>query len=382
VRRPAVVVAATLAATLAIPASGIGSAASAKPPTKVGRGEGRLVVLAGRGYVEPSWVKPFERRTGCRVVPRYVASSGELVRRLRAGGARYDVVAAPGDVSLLLVSRKDVAPVNVDLVPGWRDFRPVFRSPRANTVGGVHYGISLQWAPNMLLFNTTKVRPAPVSWGAIYNPAYRGKITVPDTPIQIADAALYLKHAKPALGIRDPYELTRRQFSAALDLLRSQKRLVGRYWSFAAEEVQDFRNGEAVVGSGWPYQLTLLRAARTPVEEALPREGMTGWIDTWMISAQARHPNCAYRWLQHVSTPKVQAEQAVAYGAAPVNPKACPLMDRLQRGSCAAYRLDAPPSYLRSIRFWKTPERTCGFGGRRDCVPYAEWQTAWLRLTG
>jgi putative spermidine/putrescine transport system substrate-binding protein len=340
------------------------------------------VVLAGHGYLEPQWVRPFERRTGCSVVPRYVASSGELVRRMRVGAGRYDLVAAPGDVSLLLVSGRSVAPVNVGLVPGWKDFRPAFRSPRASTVAGVHYGVSIQWAPNILLVNTERVQPSPLGWGAIYSPAHRGAITVPNNPIQIADAALYLMRARPALGIRDPYELTRPQFDAALALLRRQKPLLLRYWSFAADEIQDFRNGDAVVGASWPYQLTALKTANVPVGDVLPREGMTGWIDTWMISAKARHPSCAYRWLQHVSTPTVQAQQAVSYGAAPVNPKACPVMNRLQPGSCSDYRLDAPPSYVRSIRFWKTPEARCGFGGRRDCVPYAEWQAAWLRLTG
>ena len=49
-------------------------------------------------------------------------------------------------------------------------------------------------------------------------------MTVPDNPIQIADAALYLKTTKPSLGITDPYELTQPQFQAAVSLLAQQRR--------------------------------------------------------------------------------------------------------------------------------------------------------------
>ena len=57
------------------------------------------------------------------------------------------------------------------------------------------------------------MKPAPTSWSSIYDSTYKGKITVPDNPIQIADAALYLMKTQPSLGIKDPYELTQSQFN-------------------------------------------------------------------------------------------------------------------------------------------------------------------------
>src|SRR5207253_10540469 len=120
------------------------------------------------------------------------------------------------------------------------------RSPAFNTVAGVHYGVAVQWVQNLLLYNSNKVRPAPMSWGAVYKGNYRGKISIPNSPLQFADAARYLMRAKPGLGIRDPFELTRTQFSAAQTLLKRQKPLVARYWNYAADQVQDFKNGLAV----------------------------------------------------------------------------------------------------------------------------------------
>ena len=59
--------------------------------------------------------------------------------------------------------------------------------------------------------------------------------------------------------------------------------------------------------------------------------------------------------MQYVTTPKVEAQQAIVFGETPVNPKACPYMDKIQKGSCADYHLNEPASYYSKIKFWKTP---------------------------
>src|SRR5205823_1647239 len=154
-------------------------------PTKIGRGEGQLNVIAWEGYTQPQWVKPFERQTGCQVHSKYAGSSDEMVTLMRqGGGSQYDLVSASGDASLRLIRGGNVKPVNVNLIPGWRDFIPQLKSPAHNTVDGKHYGVSLQWGPNTLLYNTSKVGGSPSSWSVLYDPKYRGQITVPDNPIQ------------------------------------------------------------------------------------------------------------------------------------------------------------------------------------------------------
>jgi putative spermidine/putrescine transport system substrate-binding protein len=358
------------------------SSSSAKLPTSVGRGEGQLNVIAWEGYTQPQWVKPFEQATGCQVNAKYAGSSDEMVTLMRqGGGSQYDLVSASGDASLRLIKGGDVQPVNVALIPGWKDFIPQLKSPPHNTVDGKHYGVSLQWGPNTLLFNTRAVTPAPASWSAIYDPRYKGKVTVPDNPIQIADAALYLSRTRPELGITDPYELTPTQLDAAVSLLRSQRPLIKKYWALASDEIDLFKNGDAVVGASWPYQTITLQDSGAPVKDLIPKEGATGWADTWMLSAHAQHPNCAYKWMAWVSTPRVQAEQAISFGETPANTLACPYMDRIQAGACAKYHANAPASYFDSIRFWRTPTKDCG-NGSQDCTDYTTWQQRWTEMKG
>jgi putative spermidine/putrescine transport system substrate-binding protein len=248
-------------------------------------------------------------------------------------------------------------------------------------VKGVHYGISLQWGPNTLLYNTKKVKPAPKTWGVLYSSKFKGKVTVPDNPIQIADAALYLSKTKPALGIKDPYELNQTQFNATVALLKKQRPLVKKYWASAGDEIDLFKNGSTTVGSSWPYQTITLQAAKAPVKDLIPVEGATGWADTWMISAKAKHPNCAVLWIKWVSTPKVQAQQAISFGETPANLKACAIMDKLSKGACAQYHANAPAAYFNSIKFWKTPVKDCG-NGQSNCMDYTKWSAAWTDIKG
>jgi putative spermidine/putrescine transport system substrate-binding protein len=232
----------------------------------------------------------------------------------------------------------------------------------------------------LLLYNTAKEKK-PTSWATLYDSKNKGKITIPDNPIQIADAALYLSKTKPALGITDPFELTKPQLAAAVALLKQQRPLVKKYWGLASDQIDLFKNGGSTLGASWPYQYSQLLAAKAKVGTVIPKEGVTGWLDTWMLSSKAKHPNCAYKWMQYITTAKPQAQQAVYYGETPVNKKACKIMDTLSKGSCDQYFANAPESYYRSIKFWKTPVADCG-NGKTNCTDLKAWTTAWQQIKG
>ncbi|HEX3982566.1 MAG TPA: ABC transporter substrate-binding protein [Acidisoma sp.] len=372
----------TAAMIVSLSLPGMQAASAAEPLATIGQGEGALNVVAWEGYAQDDWVKPFEAKTGCKVNRKYAGSSDEMVALMRSGGGgQYDLVSASGDATLRLIYGHNVQPINIALIPAWKDFIPALQGPSFNTVNGVHYGVSYEWGPNTLLYNTQKVMPAPTSWSVIYDEANKGKITVPDNPIQIADAALYLSKTDPSLGITDPYELTQPQMDAVVALLKKQRSLIRKYWALASDEIDLFRNGDVTLGAAWPYQTNTLQAAKVPVADTLPQEGVTGWADTWMVSAKAPHPNCAYEWINYVTTPFVQAQQAIYFGETPANTKACAEMDKQQPGACHQYHADAPASYFDQIRFWKTPLKSCG-NGKSDCLDYGAWQRAWQEIKG
>ena len=198
---------------------------------EVGEGEGELNILAWPGYAEAGkndptydWVTPFEEKTGCKVNVKEFGTSDEAVSLMQR--RRYDVVSASGDATLRLIAAGDVEPVNTDLVPNYADISPFLKEPGFNSVDGQMYGIPHGWGANLLMYNTEEVKPAPTSWNAVFDGAseYAGKVTAYDSPIYIADAALYLMNTQPDLGIKNPYALDEDQLAAAVDVLKEQKR--------------------------------------------------------------------------------------------------------------------------------------------------------------
>jgi putative spermidine/putrescine transport system substrate-binding protein len=381
--------AALLTSIAMLPTGGTAGASNGTPPTQgdpvlqtVGKGEGQLNLIAWEGYAQPEWVNPFEKATGCHVNAKYAGSSSEMVSLMaNGGGHQYDAVSASGDADLRLIYGGNVRPINIKLMPNWKNFHNFLQTPAFNTINGHHYGISYEFGPNVLLYSTKVFPRPPTSWSVIYSSKYRGKITIPDNPIQIADAALYLSKTQPSLKITDPYELTSPQFNAAVNLLKQEHPLIKKYWDLASQEISLFQNGEAVVGAAWPYQTNTLKAAGAKVADTIPSQGATGWADTWMLATNAPHPNCAYKWMQWVTTPKVQAEEAIYFGETPANTLACPIMNTLQKNGCAAYHANAPAAYYATIKFWKTPLPTCD-NGQSDCESFTAWQQAWTQIVG
>ena len=201
---------------------GGGGASKSEALQKVGKGEGEVNLVAWAGYVEDGstdpavdWVSDFEKQTGCQVNVKIGNTSDEMVTLMRTG--KYDGVSASGDATLRLIAGGDVDPVNVDLVPNYKDVFPALKNQPWNTVDGVNYGIPHGRGANLLMFNKDVVKPAPDSWRVVFGGApsapYKGKVTAYDNPIYIADAALYLKATQPDLGIDNVYELDEKQFS-------------------------------------------------------------------------------------------------------------------------------------------------------------------------
>jgi putative spermidine/putrescine transport system substrate-binding protein len=379
---------ALLAATMLVAAACGGGGKKVSTLQSIGAGEGALSLVAWVGYTEDGstdpafdWVHPFEQDTGCKVTVKYGNTSDEMVTLMRQG-ATYDGVSASGDATNRLIAHGDVAPINVDLIDGWKDFIPTLQSPPHNTVDGVHYGVSYMYGANVLLYNTEKVVPAPTSWSAVFDPntPYKGHITAYDSPIYIADAALYLK-AHSLLGINDPYELTQEQLDAAVDLLKGQAPNVLRYWALASDEIDLFTSGDLTAGTAWPYTESVLQSDSQPVESVIPSEGATGWADTWMMNAKAAHPNCMYKWMQYASTAEVQAQVAEFYGATPSNTGACSTIETdLGADAAAPYRC-GDDSFVKQLALWKTPLADCG-NGKNDCMDYSVWTQKWTEIRG
>jgi putative spermidine/putrescine transport system substrate-binding protein len=389
-------VALAAAAALAIAACGDddggGDSGAEVPDVKMlealGPGEGKVDLIAWAYYVEDGsndpnadWVTPFEQSTGCDVTVKVANTSDEMVALMQAGG--YDGVSASGDASLRLIYGGLVAPVNTSLLPSYADTFPFLKDRQWNSVDGQMYGMPHGWGANVLMYRTDVVSPAPDSWGAVFdeNSPYKGKITAYDAPIYIADAALYLSKTQPDLKITNPYALDQKQFDAAVDLLKKQKSLIGEYWADYLKYEEASTAGSLVLGTSWQVIVNTLQGADVPVDAVLPKEGATGWMDTWMIHAKAAHPNCMYMWMDYIGGAEGNAAVTSYYGEAPSNSKSCAIIEQSTPGFCETYHA-ADEAYVSQIAYWTTPTKECLDGRGDKCIPFADWVKAWDEIKG
>jgi putative spermidine/putrescine transport system substrate-binding protein len=340
------------------------------------REEGQVSFVQWAGYAQLT--KEFAKETGCTVSTKDGATSDDMISLIGTG--EYDGVSASGNASVRLMERGDVAPVNTDLIPNYGDVQEGIKNKDYNSKDGQPYGVPHGRGPNLLAWRTDVVKPAPDSWGAIWdtNTPYKGKISIYDDSIFIADAALYLKATKPDLGIENPYQLNEEQFNASIDLLKGLAPNVGEWWADYAKQIQSYANKDVVIGTTWPYQVNTLTDDKKPVKGIKPKEGTTGWSDTWMIYSKAKHPNCMYLWMNHMISPAAQAAVAESFGEAPVNLKACALTKN--KNHCDQFHA-SDESWWSDVYYWTTPTADCG-GEGGTCKTQEDWVNAWTEIRG
>ena len=388
--------AAVLAAlALLVAACGGTSEASSSPSEKpagwletLGDGEGELNLIIWPGYAERgeyegfNWVDPFEEATGCKVNTTAMTDSNNGVQLLQSG--QYDGGSFSGDASVRLMVGGDVAPINVDLLANYANVFAGLKNKPHNSLNGVPYGVPHGRGANVLMWNTDVVTSAPTSWDPVWEggAAYKGKISVYDSSIYIADAALHLMATQPDLGIKNPYQLNETQFAAAIALLEKQRDNGAVYWGTANDQIQGFASGDLVVGTTWQYQANMLAGESVKVDTTLPAEGSTGWSDTWMMATKAAHPNCMYLWMNHMMSAEADALATIWFGEAPTSQAACDYAEKVSPGHCATFHA-TDEAYFENVWYWETPREDCGDAdAATTCKTQDDWVAAWTALRG
>ena len=381
----------SVVAVMALAACTGGPGASAGPSAQaaLGAGEGKLnlIIWAGyaeRGAVDPAfdWVTPFETKTGCKVNTTDMTDSNNGVSLMQSGD--YDGGSFSGDATSRLMAGGIVAPVNTSLIPNYAKVFEGLKNKTHNSLAGVPYGVPHGRGPNLLMYNTDVFTTPPTSWDAVWEggSANAGKISVYDSSIYIADAALHLMTTKPDLGITNPYQLNETQFTAAIALREQQRENGALYWGTYSDQIASYAAEDVVVGTSWQFMVNLMQAEGSPIEGVLPEEGSTGWSDTWMIASKAKNPNCMYMWMDHMASAEANGQATVWFGEAPTSQAACDYAETLSPGHCELTHA-TDEAYYSKIWYWSTPQADCAdTDSATACKDQDAWVAAWTALRG
>ncbi len=315
---------------------------------------GTLNFMVWEGYTDTLFAAPFERACGVKINATYMGSSDDLVAKLRAGGAQtIDLISPSSDAITEIIQAGLAAPLDTARIPSFGTLMPGFRALPVARRGGRVYGEPWAYGPNPLIFDSATVLPRPTSWAVLWDPRYRGKVSVQDDIATLYMVAQYL-------GLDDPRDPSKLYNLSDADLARVKTKAlelrpqVRKYWQTAGDLTQLFESKEVELGEGWPLMTHQLRLASYPAAEVIPREGTTAWADHWVLTTGAQNLDAAYAWLEYAAQPFTQKLLADVTGYIVADPAARSYMTPAQ----AAGQHDIA-EYGAHVNFWQ-------WGNRRD----------------
>jgi len=318
-----------------------------------GHKEETLSLLVWEGYADPSFVHAFEEAHHCKVVASYMGSSDELVAKLRGGSAaNYDVISPSSDVATSIARAALAAPLDLSKIPSYLQLSPRLRDSPLVKANGQTYGVPFVWGPNPLLYDTTAFPQPPESWSVLWEPKYKGKISLWDELSSVYVAAQVLGFDKPDPG--QLYNLTDAQLEAVKTKLIALKPNIRKYWSTGGELTNLFENHEIIAAMGWPLMTNQLRELHYPIGETIPKENTTGWIDHLMITAASAHKELAQAFLEYMVETQTQKLVTDVTHYTPANPGTAQLLTPEEKKSL---HLDDPDEYMKRIYFWQDVPR-------------------------
>jgi len=272
-------------------------------PSPIG---GELNFMVWEGYTDSLFTAPFERACGVKVNATYMGSSDDLVAKLRGGGAQtIDLISPSSDAVTQIIQAGLALPLDLSRVPSFNDLMPSFRALKVARKDSLIYGEPWAYGPNPLIYDSSKVSPAPASWAVLWDDRFRGRISLQDDI-----ASLYM--VAQLLGLDDPNDPAKLYNLSDADLARVKAKMlelrprVRKYWATAGDLTQLFQAGEVVLAEGWPLMTHQLRQARFPAGEVIPQEGTTAWADHWVLTSGAKNLDAAYAWLEYAAQPFTQ----------------------------------------------------------------------------
>ena len=134
-----------------------------------------------------------------------------------------------------------------------------------------------------------------------------------------------------------------------------------------------------MIGTTWQVIANTIGAEnRVQVNTVMPKEGSTGWSDTWDGFGEGGPSQLCVQVDGLISSPEVNAQVAEYFGEAlPIRRRVSPppkvtsaILPRHRRG----LRLTDPHS--------TTPQKECVDGSGDNCTAYNEWVDKWQQIKG
>ena len=308
--RPALTLAARVAATLALACAGASVALAADPKV--------LNIYNWSDYIADDTIKNFEKETGIKVNYDNYDSNEVLMAKLVAGNSGYDIVVPSSHFAKLQIEGGLLQKLDRSRLTNWGNLDPTLLKQLETVDPGNQYLVDWLWGYVTVGINKDKVKAAlgdlPMpdnAWSLIFDPKYASKlkscgINFLDSASEVLPVAL-LYVGKPA------YSTNAADYDAAAKMLKSVRPYVTRFSS--SGYINDLAGGSLCAVMGYSGDINIARARaleanpkQPPAIEALiPKSDATLFFDTMAIPKDAKNVGNALLFINYILRPEVAA---------------------------------------------------------------------------
>ena len=244
-------------------------------------------------YIPQALLDNFTAKTGIQVNYDTYSSNEELLAKLQAGAAGYDVI-IPSDytVSIMVISGL-VEKLDSSKIPNFANIDENMKNLDFDP--GNVYTIPYQWGTSCLVVDTSKVTRPITKWADLWDPEFKGKVVLLDDEREVIGMALAV------LGY-DKNTTDEAQLEEAKQKFLELKDNVKLFDSDSPKTA--LLSGEVWLGMTWNGEAALAHQENEAVQYVIPEEGCTIWIDNLAIPKGAPHPNGAYALIDYILDPE------------------------------------------------------------------------------
>jgi spermidine/putrescine-binding protein len=281
-------------------------------------------------YVDEPLIEAFERKAGVKVVVDTFGSNEELLAKLQSGASGYDV-AVPSDFMVsIMIKQGLLAELDLPKIPNNR--LVLDRLQKLPFDPENRYSIPYLWGTVGIGYNSEVIANPPDSWDVLWNPRYKGRISMLNDQREVFGAAL--RSIGQSINTKDPAIIVE-----AKAKLIAQKPLVKTYSSETYHQLLAF--GDVVLAHGWGGAVARAMAERPSIKYVIPKEGGTIWADCLVVLKASRHRDLAMQLIDYLLDSEVAARTTERLFFASSNREAKRLVQATIRENPAVYPPDA-----------------------------------------
>jgi spermidine/putrescine transport system substrate-binding protein len=281
---------------------GGGEEEAEKPPTPADAPveQGDLLLANWVDYSDPANYKGYTKEVGPKVKVSGFGSNEEILAKLRAGGAKYDVVAPSNNAVKTMADLGLIMPLTHELIPNMKNISPAFT--QSDYDPGNKYSMPKDYGITSFYWLTEKVSEKPTTLAECFEllktPKFKElRVNFLEGGVQLMALAL------AALGYSINTE-EQSEIDEATQLLVDVKPNVD---TVNATYIEKASRGEIDFGMGWNGDVrraieTLKKKDREMVF-MVPEGKGDYWVDNWVIPTDAEHPVAAHKWINFLLDP-------------------------------------------------------------------------------